>query len=70
MSNKYQIDSSKFIFNDEFVENDLDVLENISTIRQEEIKEPEPEPEPETLPEINNINLNGDNENDNINPKQ
>ena len=70
MSNKFKIDSSKFIFNDEYVENDLDVLENISTIRQEEVKEPEPEPEPETLPEINNINLNGDNENDNINPKQ
>lgn len=68
MSNKFKIDSSKFIFNDEYVENDLDVLENISTIRQEEVKEPEPEAE--TLPELNNINLNSDNENDNINPKQ
>jgi hypothetical protein len=65
MSNKFKIDSSKFVFNDEYVENDLDVLENVSTIRQEEVKEPEPEPEP--LPELNNINLNSDNDDDNNN---
>lgn len=70
---KFKIDTSKFIFNDEYVENDLDILENISIIRQEEVKEPEPEKEPEpdtdTEPEINNINLNDD-DNNNSNPQQ
>ena len=58
MSNKFKIDASKFIY--EYVENDLDVLENISTIRPEEETKEEPEPEP--LEELNNINLNSDNE--------
>ena len=67
MSNKFKIDSSKFLFNDEYIENDLDVLENISIIRQdEETKEPEPQPPTE---EFNNINLNSDDENIIINPK-
>ena len=29
---KFKIDSSKFIFNDEYVENDIDILENIEII--------------------------------------
>jgi hypothetical protein len=62
MSNKFKIDSSKFIYNDDFMENDLDVLENVSTIRQvEETKENEPEPQPPTE-ELNDINLNSDDE--------
>ena len=60
MSQKFQIDSSKFLFNDEYVENDLDVLENVSTIRQEETKEETKEEAP--TEELNNINLNSDNE--------
>jgi hypothetical protein len=60
MSEKFKIDSSKFLFNDEYVENDLDVLENVSTIRpEEETKEPELESPTE---ELNNINLNSDDE--------
>ena len=60
MSEKFQIDSSKFLFNDEYVENDLDVLENVSTIRQEETKEESKEEPPSD--ELNDINLNSDNE--------
>ena len=58
MSQKFKIDSSKFIYYDEYVENDLDVLENVSTIKQEEeTKEPEPPTE-----ELNDISLNSDDE--------
>ena len=35
MSNKFQIDASKFMYSDDFVENDLDILENVSTIKQQ-----------------------------------
>ena len=60
MSQKFKIDASKFMFNDEYVENDIDILENVSTIRHEETKE---EPEPEApINELNNINLNSDDE--------
>ena len=60
MSNKFQIDASKFMFNDDFVENDLDILENVSTIKQEEeTKEAEPEAPTE---ELKNVNLNSDDE--------
>jgi hypothetical protein len=61
MSQKFQIDSSKFLFNDEYVENDSEVLENVSIIRQEEETKEETKEEPPTE-ELNNINLNSDNE--------
>jgi len=61
MSQKFKIDSSKFIYSDEYVENDLDILENVSTIRQEEETKEETKEEPPTE-ELNNINLNSDNE--------
>ena len=60
MSQKFKIDSSKFIYSDEYVENDLDILENVSTIRQEETKEETKEEPPSD--ELNDINLNSDNE--------
>jgi hypothetical protein len=60
MSQKFKIDSSKFIYSDEYVENDLDILENVSTIRQEETKEETKEEAP--TEELNNINLNSDDE--------
>ena len=59
MSQKFKIDSSKF-YSDEYVENDLDVLGNVSTIRQEETKEETKEEAP--TEELNNINLNSDDE--------
>jgi ABC-type lipoprotein export system ATPase subunit len=66
MSNKFQIDSSKFIFNDEYIENDLDVLENVSipiTIQEENITNPN---------DVNIINdtTNDNNDNNNSNPQQ
>jgi len=61
MSNKFKIDSSKFLFNDEYVENDSEVLENISIIRQEEETKEETKEEAPTE-ELNNINLNSDDE--------
>ena len=64
MSERFKIDSSKFIYNDEYVENDLDVLENVSIIRQEdESKEDESKEEPELQQELNNIDLNSNNTN-------
>jgi len=49
MSEKFLIDASKFEFNDIYIKNDLDILENVSpeVIKQIELLEPEPEPEPE-----------------------
>jgi hypothetical protein len=48
------------MYSDDFVDNDLDILENVSTIRpEEETKEAEPEAPTE---ELNNINLNSDDE--------
>jgi hypothetical protein len=66
MSNKFQIDSSKFIFNDEYIENDLDLLENVSipiTIQEENITNPN---------DVNIINdtTNDNNDNNNSNPQQ
>ena len=66
MSQKFKIDSSKFIYNDEYVENDIDILENISIERrqEEEIKE-----EP-IIEQISTIDLNSDDNNTtNSNPK-
>ena len=63
MSQKFKIDSSKFMYNDEYVENDLDILENVSTIRQEETKEEPPQSEEPPSEELNNVNLNSDNTN-------
>jgi hypothetical protein len=64
MSNKFKIDASKFIFNDEYVENDIDILENVSIIRQEEeSKEEESKEEPELQQELNDINLNSNDTN-------
>lgn len=66
MSQKFKIDSSKFIYNDEYVENDIDILENISIERrqEEEIKE-----EP-IIEQISTIDLNSDDNNTtNNNPK-
>ena len=66
MSNKFKIDSSKFVFNDEYIENDLDVLENISipiTIQEENVTNPN---------DVNIINdtINNNNENNDNNPQQ
>jgi hypothetical protein len=65
MSEKFKIDSSKFIFNDEYIENDLDVLENISipiTTQEENITNPN---------DVNNINdINDTNDTNDNNPKQ
>ena len=52
MSNKFKIDSSKFVFNDEYVENDLDVLENVSQSKLEEPKKEEPNEDDEKLHEV------------------
>ena len=66
---KFKIDSSKFIYDDEYVENDIDILENVSIIRQEEeSKEDESKEEPELQQELNDINLNSDDQT-NTNPK-
>ena len=57
---KNQIDINKFIYTDEFIENDLDILENVSILRQEPeqpILEPITE---EQILESNNIDLNND----------
>jgi len=63
MSEKFKIDSSKFVYSDEYVENDIDILENVSIIRQEEeTKEEESKEEPPSE-ELNDINLNSDNTN-------
>lgn len=64
MSQKFKIDSSKFMYNDEYVENDIDILENLSIIRQEdESKEEESKEEPELQQELNDINLNSNDTN-------
>jgi hypothetical protein len=57
---KNQIDINKFTYSDEFIENDLDILENVSIVRQEPeqpILEPKTE---EQILESNNIDLNSD----------
>jgi hypothetical protein len=41
MSQKFQIDINKFRYNDEYVEFDLDILENISIVRQQSDPIPE-----------------------------
>jgi hypothetical protein len=58
---KNQIDINKFIYSDEFIENDLDILENVSIVRQQpEVQIPEEQiPEP-IFEELNNIDLNSD----------
>ena len=63
MSYKFKIDTTKFIYYDEYIENDIDFLENVSVVRQEETKV-------ETdvvIEQISVIDLN--NENTNNNPK-
>jgi hypothetical protein len=56
MSQKFKIDTSKFIYYDEYIENDIDFLDNVSVIRQEETKV-----ESETVTEqISTINLNSE----------
>ena len=63
MSYKFKIDTTKFIYYDEYIENDIDFLENVSVVRQEETKV-------ETdvvIEQISAIDLN--NENTNNNPK-
>ncbi len=58
MSEKFKIDSIKFLYNDEYIENDLDILENVSTIRQEPgpiLREPV---ESEPILELNSENNN------------
>ena len=58
MSYKFKIDTTKFIYYDEYIENDIDFLENVSVIRQEETKA---ESESETVTEqISTINLNSE----------
>jgi hypothetical protein len=56
------------MYNDEYVENDIDILENVSIIRQkDESKEEETKEEPPS-DELNDINLNSDDQT-NTNPK-
>ena len=62
---KNQIDINKFIYSDEFIENDLDILENVSIVRQQ----PDPTPEEQIteeliLEKLNNIDLNTTNPKD------
>ena len=49
---KFKIDSTKFMFNDEFIENDLEVLEQISQPKIEEPKKEEPKEDDEKLQEF------------------
>ena len=49
---KFKIDSTKFMFIDEFIENDLEVLEQISQPKLEEPKKEEPNEDGENLEEF------------------
>ena len=49
---KFKIDSTKFMFNDEYIENDLEILEQISQPKIEEPKTEEPKEDDENLQEF------------------
>ena len=58
---KFKIDINKFIYNDEYVEFDLDILENMSIVRQQSDPIPaEQITEEPILEKLNNIDLNSD----------
>ena len=57
MSNKFEFETARFIYNDEKIENDLKILDNESKIKEIIIPEEISESITETIPETNNENI-------------